>query len=211
MVFLNSQVSQEIDNDFRDKLKNPELLFQHATIIKDDKSTTVATFQYNNRAYLIKRFNARNMWHMIKRALRQTRAKSCWEMSLQFERVGLCVPKPIAKLEKQFVFLKGDSYFVSEFIEGHELLGWLPQQDQKTITEATKQIRNLFAIFHDNQLSHGDMKATNLLWSKGNIFLIDLDVAKQHISKMTFQRANKRDKRRFCRNGDFFEAILKKD
>ena len=52
------------------------------------------------------------------------------------------------------------------------------------------------------------MKATNLLWSNQQITLIDLDVAKQHGSKLLFDRAHARDKRRFGRNGALFEAML---
>jgi len=106
--------------------------------------------------------------------------------------------------------LKLDSFFICEYIEGSELLEWLPSQCEAEIERVTQQIRHIFDIFSQNRLSHGDMKATNLLRSGDEIFLIDLDVAKQHHSHLAFLKANKRDKKRFCRNGELFNDMLSK-
>lgn len=205
---LYSRFSEHVDDECKHILNEPELLIQQGFVIKDDKSTTVVKVELNGRYYIVKRFNARDYGHRLKRALRKTRAKCCWEMSHEFSNAGLMLPKPIAMFERQYGVFKGESYFISEFIDGQELLTWLPEQKQAMIKQASKKIQKMFATFYQNRLSHGDMKATNLLWSQGDIFLIDLDVSRKHFFQLTFKRAHARDKRRFCRNGDLFEQVL---
>jgi len=179
-------------------------------LLKDDKSTTLVKITHNDKEYVVKRFNPRSAWHKIKRALRKTRAASCWEMSHIFQECGLKVPNPVAKIEKKWGCFKADSFFICEYVEGVELLDWLPSQNKDQIEQVTEQIIEIFSIFKENNLSHGDMKATNLLRCNSKLFLIDLDVAKQHRSGLTFLKAHKRDKKRFCRNGDLFNEMLSK-
>jgi len=180
MFKLHYQFTDSLSDDLCTILKSPERLMLEGHLLKDDKSTTLVKITHNDKEYVVKRFNPRSAWHKIKRALRKTRAASCWEMSHIFQECGLKVPNPVAKIEKKW------GCFVTE------------------------QIIEIFSIFKENNLSHGDMKATNLLRCNSKLFLIDLDVAKQHRSGLTFLKAHKRDKKRFCRNGDLFNEMLRK-
>lgn len=200
--------ADDVSKDFAKTLSQPEILIAQGELIKDDKSTTVVRFEWQGQRYILKRFNARSVGHTIKRALRQTRASVCWYMSNAFSSAGVNVAQPIAMLEKRIGFLKGTSYFISANVEGEEILHWLPQQSEHIQYEVQQKIRELFAIFATNQLTHGDMKATNLLWSHQEVVVIDLDVATQHRTSFLFARAHARDKRRFCRNGELFAEML---
>ena len=53
---------------------------------------------------------------------------------------------------------------------------------------------------HRQRISHGDLKATNLLWDAGQVLLIDLDAVVQHRSPTTHARAWRRDRTRLLRN-----------
>lgn len=205
---LSSEFADDLPPELPELLKQPQQLIQQSSIIKDDKSTTVAKFSHDGKEYIIKRFNARNGWHRIKRALRKTRAACCWLMSHQYTQAGILAPKPVARLEYHYGPFKSDSFFISEFIQGQELLEWLPKQNAKVINQVTTEIQKIFRLFYENRLSHGDMKATNLLWSDGKLLLIDLDVARQHSIKLTFLKAHERDKKRFRRNGELFAQML---
>ena len=55
-------------------------------------------------------------------------------------------------------------------------------------------------IMQEHKISHGDLKATNLLWVDNQLYFIDLDAARQHKTIASWQRANKRDKKRFLKN-----------
>lgn len=200
--------ADNVSKDLAQALSQPEVLIEKGEIIKDDKSTTVVRFDWQGQQFILKRFNARGIGHSVKRALRQTRASVCWNMSHIFSMLGIHVAQPVAMLEKRIGPFKGSSYFISAYVDGDELLNWLPSQSEQTQHQVTQKIRDLFVIFSNNQLSHGDMKATNLLWSQQQIVVIDLDVAKQHLNSFLFTRSHLRDKRRFCRNGELFADML---
>jgi len=205
-----TKFSNDLAPDMVEIFSRPDALVEQGSIIKDDKSTTVAKYKHNNQQFIIKRFNARNSGHAVKRSLRKSRARNCWDISDVFLKSGLLVAQPIAVLETRFGILKGNSYFVSNYINGDELLHWLPKQDSSMQSLVAKKIQEAFIILSEKRIAHGDMKATNLLWSEThqNIVFIDLDVAKQHKNQLLFERAHLRDKRRFSRNGDFFKKII---
>lgn len=206
-----NKFADDISKEFIDVLSDPELLIKQGQVIKDDRSTTVVRFQWQEQFYILKRFNARNKVHTVKRFFRQSRAINCWKMSNTFSRFGVSVAKPIAMLEKRIGFIKLNSYFVCQEVDGVELLDWLPKQSLQTQSLVRKELSKIFISFENNRLSHGDMKATNLLWtekSEKRIVTIDLDTAKQHSIDLLFKRAHARDKRRFSRNGPIFADML---
>ena len=59
---------------------------------------------------------------------------------------------------------------------------------------------SLFRTLYALRISHGDLKATNLLWDQGRIVLIDLDAMVQHRSVRQHARAWQRDRSRLLRN-----------
>ena len=63
-----------------------------------------------------------------------------------------------------------------------------------------REVDRLFALLREHRLSHGDLKASNIVWSQGKLFLIDLDAARAHTSNRAFQRFHARDRARFMKN-----------
>ena len=88
---------------------------------------------------------------------------------------------------------------MTEFCPGESLLQHL-SEDREPDTAEAEAIRNLFAMLFRLKISHGDMKANNLLWHDGRLSLIDLDSLTQHGSNRAFVRAWRRDRERFVRN-----------
>ena len=66
--------------------------------------------------------------------------------------------------------------------------------------EIAAALLTLFGTLHALRISHGDLKATNLLWHDGQVVLIDLDAMTQHRSSRTHAQAWQRDRARFLRN-----------
>ena len=60
----------------------------------------------------------------------------------------------------------------------------------------------LFAALARHNISHGDMKATNILIDGDKAVLVDLDALKQHRFSWAFRRAFQKDIARFLRNWD---------
>jgi Ser/Thr protein kinase RdoA (MazF antagonist) len=61
-------------------------------------------------------------------------------------------------------------------------------------------LRRLFAQLTASRISHGDLKASNLLWTGSALMLIDLDTVHQHRSPGAFGRAWRGERARFLRN-----------
>ena len=168
--------------------------------LKHDQTTTVKHIELQNTSLLLKRYNARNAWHHIKRAFRQSRAERCWRMSYKFQTAGLQVAAPLLMHEHRWGLVHLNAYFATEFLEGKELLSALPRMESNEQNQVVKEVIQAFRIMRQYKLSHGDMKASNLLWVNQQLFFIDLDAAQQHRYWLTWNRANRKDRRRFLKN-----------
>ena len=177
-----------------------ELLAPTEDAIKHDRTTTVKRVSLGDQELIVKRYNARSRWHVIKRALRQTRAQRCWEMSHRFQQSGLNVAAPLLMHERRWGPFKGNAYFVTEFLRGKELLILLPEMNSADQQLVAQQIQQAFAIMQREQLTHGDMKASNLLWVDDQLVFVDLDAASIHQSTLSWQRSHARDLKRFMKN-----------
>jgi len=132
-------------------------------VLKNDRTTTVAKLQVANQTLILKRYNPRNQWHKIKRALRKSRARRCWEMSFA-------------------------------------------EAAQQAVKSA---VLSAFEKLAAARISHGDMKATNLLWVDNELFFIDLDAAQQHSPwSLTWRKNHNKDKRRFLKNWQHHGDLL---
>ena len=81
------------------------------------------------------------------------------------------------------------------------LLRHLGEDGQRLPDDATATaLLKLFAQLVEARISHGDFKATNLLWLDGRVILIDLDAMQAHTRNAGWQRAWQKDRQRFIRN-----------
>lgn len=177
-----------------------KLLENKRHVLKHDRTTTVAKCEFIDQAVIVKRYNPRNKWHTIKRALRQSRAKRCWQMSYVFSDAGLNVAQPILMYEKRVGPIRFDAYFVSQFLDGEELLNALPSMAVSEQLMVKHAMQDAFSKMEKAKLSHGDLKASNLIWKDHSLYFIDLDAAQKHISKITWSKAHKKDRKRFMKN-----------
>ncbi len=172
-------------------------------VLKHDKTTTVtvvALATQPDQPIVLKRYNAKGIWHRISRSVRESRAQRCWRMSFAFAKAGIVVAPPFMMHETQFCGLNGNAFFASQKLGGQELLAALPKLERVEQDRVVATVQQLFKALAEHKLSHGDMKATNLLWDGQTLTLIDLDAAQQHTSETTWQRAHLKDKRRFLKN-----------
>ena len=206
---VKRKFAASIDLSLREALEGDlDGLISSGELLKNDKTTTVAKVGLAGVEVVIKRYNARSLGHRFKRALRQSRAMRCWLMSKKFELAGLQVAPRLAMVEKRLGPFRLDAYFIAQWVEANELLAWLPEQSSKQKKSVKQQIVHIFSAFKQYRLSHGDMKATNLLWKEGQIVFLDLDAATQHESIVLWQRGYRRDKKRFAKNGDSFADLV---
>lgn len=176
------------------------LLDDSTTLLKDDRTTTVGKLELASQSFVLKRYNARSRGHRFKRALRRSRARRCWNMSYAFARAGLNVAAPVLMYEHRFGPLRLDAYFATEFLVGDELLSALPSMSVVEQAAVVAAIDVAFSKMRVAKLTHGDMKASNLLWVSGMLYFIDLDAAQQHRTEFSWRAKHAKDKKRFLKN-----------
>ena len=189
-----------------------------ATVLKHDRTTTVVVVDHSIDAavntntesagavlsdlssLVIKRYNARSVWHHVSRSVRRTRAARCWQMSRRFAELGVHVAMPVFALERRVGFLRTDAYFVAEKVRGHELLSVFETLDEAQRQAVVNAVQGLFSVLSKHRLSHGDLKASNLLWDGHRLWVIDLDAAQAHRTARHWRKAHSKDRRRFLKN-----------
>ncbi len=176
-------------------------MHQSGNVIKDDRTNTLSVVQTDIGPVVIKRYNTKNVWHQVRRNFQISRAINFLKMAHQFSGVGLNIPTSLAVVEARSGRLRGRSWYISRYIESESLIDHLNLADWENRYQAViSHVTGLFAALQQNRLSHGDLKATNLLVHQKALFIIDLDAARLHSSKWHHQRALQKDKRRFLKN-----------
>jgi tRNA A-37 threonylcarbamoyl transferase component Bud32 len=181
------------------KLLN-QLLLNIDAAFKHDRTTTVSRVELVGEPMVLKRYNPRNQWHKIKRALRRSRARRCWQMSYAFSEAGLNVATPILMLEDRFGPFRLNAYFLNEFLDGQELMTLLPSMNQAQQLKVAEAIDDAFEKLKAARLTHGDLKASNLMWCNDRLYFIDLDAAQQHRNPVTWLKGHNKDRKRFLKN-----------
>jgi len=180
-------------------LADPDTATETGHRLKDGDSSTVSRIDLPDRSVVIKRYNLPTQRYAFSRLWRPSRAWNSWKEGLRLQRLGIQTPHPLALIEKRFGPLRRTAWIINEFCPGIPLLDTL-NPDQAPSPEEASAILHLFNTLHDEQVSHGDFKATNLLWQAGQLSVIDLDAMKRHRFQWTHRRAWKKDRARFLRN-----------
>lgn len=180
-------------------IADPDLFLAAGSMLKDGGSSTVARIDVGPRQFVIKRYNIKDAAHALSRLWRPSRAWHSWIEGHRLAFLGIATPRPLALIERRFGPLRGRAWLVVESCAGPHLLQHLDAGREPPPAEA-RALRELFAALHRERISHGDLKATNLLWDQGMVKLIDLDAMRQHASSAAHARAWQKDRARLLRN-----------
>ena len=180
-------------------LSDLDALMQPQHLLKNGNTCTVALSEMDNKKIVIKRYNIKNFWHRISRAFRPSRAATSWANAHRLNILGLATAKPIALYEQRTFGLRGKAFFLAEYLDLPDVAEYFAKtQDKAQRAEAVKNIVTLFYKLYLLQISHGDMKATNIKMQGTQPVLIDLDSMCQH--RKTNITAHVRDLQRFMQN-----------
>lgn len=173
-----------------------------ANILKKGNTCTVASMAVGQTNLVIKRYNIKNFSHAMGRLFRKSRAAISWSNAHRLTLLGIATPKPIALLEQRFmVWLRGKAFFVSELVDAPDVYNYFAiTLSKETRAETVKQIVLLFYRLHLLNISHGDMKATNIKILSTKPVLIDLDSMCQHRFSLLAKQAHIKDLKRFMQN-----------
>ncbi|MGY1918494.1 lipopolysaccharide kinase InaA family protein [Pseudomonas tolaasii] len=183
-------------------LAQADALLDQGHLYKTGGAATVAKVEAAGRPLVIKRYNIKNFAHWLKRFWRPSRAWHSWREGNRLAFLGIATPKPLAVLEKRFLWLRSRAYLVTEYLPGPDIIErFAPYVEQGDAPEAElAALDQLFAQLIRERISHGDFKGHNLFWAGDRWSLIDLDAMCQHRSDASFASAFAKDRARFMRN-----------
>lgn len=170
--------------------------------VKHDRTTTVGYTSRDGRRLVVKRYNTKNPWHVVRRSLRRSRARNCFEFARELLANEIPTAAPIAYVETRAGPLKGRSWVVNEYVDGSVCLDYvLHEASQREVAELAARFERLFRQLARLRITHGDMKASNFILRENRLpVLIDLDGMRRHSSDASYEAAHKRDRERFLKN-----------
>ncbi|PHH42094.1 lipopolysaccharide kinase InaA family protein [Pseudomonas putida] len=183
-------------------LDRADALLDQGHLYKTGGAASVGKVEVAGRTLVIKRYNIKGFAHWLKRFWRPSRAWHSWREGNRLAFLGIATPKPLAVLEKRFLWLRSRAYLVTEFLSGPDIIEhFAPYVESGAAPESELQaLDRLFARLIAERISHGDFKGHNLFWQEDRWALIDLDSMCQHSSVGSFAPAYARDRARFMRN-----------
>ncbi len=176
-------------------------LIQSKERLKSGNTCTVALAKIDGISVVIKRYNVKGFWHGVNRALRQTRAAISWANAHRLVILGIATATPVALIERRQFGFKSRAYFLSEYIDAPDIGEFFLRAKETAMkSEAILNVAKLFHQLFLLQISHGDMKASNIKLENNKPVLIDLDSMQQHQYSWTSLNAHVRDLQRFMQN-----------
>lgn len=162
--------------------------------LKRGNSASVLRVDFDGRARVVKRYNLKGLGHRLRRFWRPSRAWHSWRNAQRLCLWGVPTPRPVALLEQRLGWLRRRAYYVSEWVAGEPLATVLPAADVARRVVLLGRLCDLLTTLARLRLSHGDLKATNLLVDQDNqLMLLDLDALRRHRRQAAFERAFARD------------------
>lgn len=183
-------------------LDQADALLDQGHLYKTGGAASVAKVDVAGRPLVIKRYNIKGFAHWLKRFWRPSRAWHSWREGNRLAFLGIATPKPLAVLERRFLWLRSRAYLITEYLPGPDIIErFAPYVENGDAPESELlALDQLFAQLIRERISHGDFKGHNLFWDAGRWALIDLDSMCQHSSVASYAPAYAKDRARFMRN-----------
>ncbi len=181
---------------------NPEALMAQGTRLKSGNTCTVQSFEFDTKAYVLKRYNLKPLVTRIRRNFKESRARKSWSNAWCLLLANIPTARPVAVYEEQNGWLRGRCYLLMEQLDGQLLPDYLAthrtaQAQQQTIASITEIWDSMRAI----RAVHRDLKATNwMVNAQGQALLFDLDALSFGLSDQAFLQGQAKDYARFMRN-----------
>jgi len=175
-------------------------------ILKDGGTSFVSRVTLGGVEVVIKRYNYKGLLHSLRHTLKGSRAKRSWLNANRLVLLGIATPQPLAYIEERRGGLLRQSYLITEFKSGqslHQVLQdrTLPREQRQHYVEKAMRLMDRLAT---HNITHGDMKHTNILCHDDEVVLIDLDAMRVHRWRWTHQRKQVQDRDRFARDCQTF-------
>jgi len=193
---------RELQTTLQPIIDSPDSFISQGQMYKAGGSATVARIHWQNRDWIIKRYNIKNLKHWFKRCWRPSRAWHSWQSAHRLQLLGIPAIAVHAVREERIFGLRKRAWLVSSYCGEQDIIdrfaayvdnGQVPEQELHSLIR-------LLRLMKAEKISHGDLKGHNIFWHNGQFVLIDLDAVKHHRGNKTYAKAFKKDRARLLRN-----------
>lgn len=187
--------------ELRPLLDTPDSAFTQTPQLKDGGSSSVTLARIGGANLVVKRYNIKGFGHWLSRFWRPSRAWHSWLAAQRLQFLRIPTPAPLAMIESRFGPLRRRAWLICEYCPGQNLLELFGAEGQvEPSMQQSQALLRLLRQLCEARISHGDFKATNLLWHDQKVWLIDLDGMQEHSSEVAWQQAWQTDRARLLRN-----------
>ncbi|KPZ68617.1 3-deoxy-D-manno-octulosonic acid kinase [Shewanella sp. P1-14-1] len=168
---------------------------QRNAVIGQSKGRYTTWFvEYNQQQWVLRHYWRGGLIEKLSRdayiytGMQRTRAIAELALLEKLHAEGLPVPRPIAANVERFgIWYRAD--LLIELIDGaKDLVAYLSTQTMTN--EQWQQLGQLIATFHNRGVYHADLNAKNILFAKGEFYLIDFDRGEIKTPASAWQQAN---------------------
>ncbi|GIT21876.1 MAG: hypothetical protein CM1200mP40_15580 [Gammaproteobacteria bacterium] len=117
--------------------------------------------------------------------------------------LGINTPHPyLIYEERAFWLLRRRAFFLSEDLDESNLLEKFEKSgaDALPIETLVLAFKQLFETMNTYLITHGDMKASNFVYLRDRLYVLDLDAMQRHKSRRSFNKVFQKDLKRFMMN-----------
>jgi len=179
-------------------------LMDKGQILKNDNTTYVSHFCWNDKDIVVKRYNHKGFIHSLRHTIKRSRAYRGWLLSHRLRMLSISTPKVLAYIEQRRGIIVLQSYFVTEYAEGKSLYYFLRDDNiaEQKRSRVVEQIAELFAKLGKYRVTHGDLKHSNILITDNGPTIIDLDAMRVHRWPVLYKGRRAKDITRFLTKVD---------
>ena len=153
------------------------------SLLKPGSRSVVTRVEIGETSYVFKQYKSLGLHRRIRYALTRSRARQSWKNGQLMADFGLPVVRPLAFFEESKFGIPGRSLLIMPF---QKVLPFLEE---------------IFQTMSRHRITHGDLKATNILIDEdANPHFIDIDASQIHRSKASYLKARQKDEARFQKN-----------
>lgn len=189
------------DKTFYNKLNAPYLmdeidrLMEDGQVIKRGNTCFVSRIKCGGKDVVVKRYNHKSLFHSLRITLKRSRARKSWLNAHHLIMLDVDTPKPLAYIVKFKGPIIWESYIFTEYIEGRKFAEILTNKhiSEEMLANFKNAISSVLKKLHDYRITHGDVKASNVIVADDKIYLTDLDAMRCHWTGPVFTHRKKGD------------------
>ncbi len=209
-VFDRNFIESANPIDFISKIDS---LMDAGRILKNGNTSYVCCINFNGKDIVVKRYNHKGFVHSLRHTIMGSRARRNWLYGHRLGMLNIPTPKPLAFIEQKKGVLVWKSYIVTEYVDGKKLYDFLKedQPEQQKSLFIKERLETLMKKLSKYRITHGDLKHTNILVTKDDVVLTDLDSLKFHRFGFCYKIRQSKDIKRLRQGGQMDSFLAGSD